>query len=258
MSFDRAKLIQIALQGKSEAGDVTGLSSGYAAWKVADPSTLGDWTTYNVDKANQMLDEAGYVRGADGVRTNPDGTPWNHELVMVNGFSDWLAVAPTLKDNLEAIGFKITINNYDPGQAIGNWFMGNFEMSLFFGMDADTPYNYYRNAMSSETYHPVGEMTGMGQNMWRIVVPEAEPELQKFATSGDPAVQKAAAEALQKIFADSAPVIPMWHAPTFYCYSDAQVSGWASAENPLGRAFPAGGTQITEALFQMVAWGPKK
>ena len=44
-------------------------SHGYAAWKVADPSKLGDWTTYNADKANQMLDAAGYKKGADGIRT---------------------------------------------------------------------------------------------------------------------------------------------------------------------------------------------
>jgi peptide/nickel transport system substrate-binding protein len=31
MSFDREKLIQIALQGKSSPSDVTGLSDGYAA-----------------------------------------------------------------------------------------------------------------------------------------------------------------------------------------------------------------------------------
>ncbi|OGO25998.1 MAG: hypothetical protein A2136_08780 [Chloroflexi bacterium RBG_16_54_11] len=257
MSFDREKLIQIALQGKSSPSDVTGLSDGYAAWKIDDPRTLGTWTDFNVDEANKMLDDAGYTKNADGVRTNADGTPWSFELLMVNGFSDWLAVAPTLKDNLESIGFDITINNYDPGQTFGKWFVGDFQMSLYFGIDADTPYTYYRNIMSSETFHPVGEQTGFGQNFWRVVVPAADEQLNIFASTGDVEVQKAAALELQKIFADNAPVIPLWHAPTFYCYSDAQVGGWANADNPFGRVMPIGDNASSEQLLQMVAWTAK-
>ena len=258
MSFDREKLIQIALQGKSSPSDVTGLSDGYAAWKIDDPRSLGTWTDLNVDEANAMLDDAGYVKGTDGVRTNADGTPWDFELLMVNGFSDWLAVAPTLKENLESIGFEITINNYDPGQTFGKWFVGDFQMSLYFGIDADTPYTYYRNIMSSETFHPVGEQTGFGQNFWRVVVPEADEQLSIFASSGDIEVQKAAALELQKIFADNAPVIPLWHAPTFYCYSDAQVSGWANEDNPFARVMPIGDNASSEQLLQMVAWTAKQ
>ncbi len=257
MSFDREKLIQIAVQGASQPSDVTGLSGAYIQWKPADTSTLGTWTDYDVAKANQMLDDAGYTKGADGVRLNKDGTPWDVELLMINGFSDWLAVAPTLQEELQAIGFKITINNYDVPVAFGMWFNGTFQMSLFFGSDANTPYTYYRNMMSSTTYKPVGTGTGMGQNMWRVVVPEADPILNDFAGTGDLDQQKADALKLEQLFADYAPVIPMWHAPTFYCYSDAKVSGWASADNPIARVMPAGGTQIAEVLLQMVAWKPK-
>jgi peptide/nickel transport system substrate-binding protein len=257
MSFDREKLIEIALQGKSSPSDVTGLSEGYAAWKVEDPTTLGNWTDFNPDEANKMLDEAGYVMGTDGVRPNKDGSRWSFELLMVNGFSDWLAVAPTLKDNLESIGFEVTINNYDPGQTFGKWFVGDFDMSLYFGIDADTPYTYYRNIMSADTYKPVGEATGFGQNIWRVVVPAADEQLAIFASTGDAEVQKQAALELQKIFADNAPVVPLWHAPTFYCYSNAQVGGWASEDNPFVRAMPIGTNSTGEQLIQMVSWKAK-
>jgi len=70
-------------------------------------------------------------------------------------------------------------------------------------------------------------------------------------------VHKAAALELQKIFADNAPVIPLWHAPTFYCYSDAQVGGWANADNPFGRVMPIGDNASSEQLLQMVAWTAK-
>ena len=72
MALDRQRIVTVAISGYSHPADVTGLSDGYAAWKVADPSKLGDWTTYNADKANQMLDAAGYKKGA---RRHPHHRP---------------------------------------------------------------------------------------------------------------------------------------------------------------------------------------
>jgi len=56
-------------------------------------------------------------------------------------------------------------------------------------------------------------------------------------------MQKQAAMDLQKIFADNAPVIPMYYAPTFYCYNDKNVTGWPTADNPYAYPMPiSGGT----------------
>jgi peptide/nickel transport system substrate-binding protein len=260
MCFDRNRIIQLANQGSSIPADITGLANeGYVGWKVADLATLGEnWATYDVAKANQTLDAAGYAKGADGIRTNKDGTPWKFELPMVNGFTDWLAIAPTLKEELEAIGFSIDVVNYDPGQWFGKLFPGDFQMSMFFGTEADTPYNYYRNIMSQQTFKPVGEPTGFGQNFWRVVVPDAEAPLEKFASTSDSAVQHEAAIELQKIFAANAPVIPLFTAGTFYVWSDAKVSGWADANNQFTRPMPIGQNATSEQLIQMVSWGPKK
>jgi len=55
MSFDREQLILVAFQGKTTAADITGLSSGYAAWKVEDLSTLGDnWATSAITGRRSM------------------------------------------------------------------------------------------------------------------------------------------------------------------------------------------------------------
>ena len=241
MAFNREQLIDVALQGASTPADVTGLSAGYKAWKVEDPTTLGDWTEYNPDKANTMLDEAGYAKDADGFRTNLDGSPIAVELLMVNGFSDWLAVAPMMKQQLEAIGLNVTINSYDVPIAFDKWMKGDFDMSLFFGMTADLPYGYYRNIMASETLLPIGEAAGLGVNMWRYSNPAADAALEKFATTGDIAVQKEAAIELQKIMADDAPIIPMWHAATFYCYNDSKITGWATEEDQYTYPMPIAG-----------------
>ena len=99
MAIDRDQIMQVAFNGKAEASDVTGLSNVYKSWKVADPTTLGDWTTYNADKAKKMLDDAGYKVGADGFRTNKDGSPIALKLTMVQGFTDWISAGEIMIQN---------------------------------------------------------------------------------------------------------------------------------------------------------------
>lgn len=242
MAFDREALIELAVQGATTPSDVTGLSSGYAAWKVEDPSTLGTWMDYDPDEANAMLDEAGYAKDEDGYRTNLDGSPIEVELLMVNGFSDWLAVAPLMKQELEAIGLNVTINSYDVSVAFDKWMKADFDMSLYFGNAADSPYTYYYNIMASDAVVPVGETAGLGVNMWRFASEEADVALEKFASTSDFDVQKEAAIELQEIMAEEAPVIPVWHAATFYCYNDSEVKGWANEEDPYTIPVPIGGS----------------
>jgi peptide/nickel transport system substrate-binding protein len=260
-SFDREKLSQIGSQGLGKPADITGIAdAAYKGWKVDDVNSLGveNWCTYDPAKANQMLDAAGYAKGADGIRTNKDGTPWVVELPMVNGFANWIAIAPTLKEELEAIGFSINIVNYDPGQWFGKLFMGDFAMTVFFGLDGETPYQFYRNAMSQQTFRPVGQPTSFMENFGRVVVPEAEAALQKFSTSTDPAVQHEAAIELQKLHAQYAPDIPLFTSQSYGTYNAAKVGGWASADNQICWPMCMGQNALSMQLIQMTSWGPAK
>jgi peptide/nickel transport system substrate-binding protein len=234
MAFDRVKLIDIALQGGSVPTDLTGMNDAYAKYKVTDLSILGDnWVTYDPDTANQWLDEAGYAIGTDGYRTNKDGSPMELEMIEVNGFTDWLAVAPLMKQELEAIGLNVVMNTYDAAVAFDKWFKGDFDMSLSFGnLGTPTLYAWMSNAMSESTVKPVGEATTFGVNPWRFSDPAAEPWLEVLATNPDEEAQLEAAVELQKLFAQDAPFIPMWSQPTFLCYSTARFTGFPSADNP--------------------------
>ena len=230
MAFNRDQMIQIAFQGTTHAADVTGLSDGFAAWKPSDVASLGNWTSYNVDAANKALDAAGYKKGADGIRTTPDGTKMNYEFMMINGFTDWIAVAPTIVSNLKAIGIGATVKNYDFPVGFGKWQQGNFDMSLFFGVQAPTPYTVYQDYMSKDTVVPVGQTANA--NYSRVAIPAADPILAQLAATSDPAQQKTLSQQLMKVFADNAPVVPMWPQPTFDEYSTKRYTGWPTKDDP--------------------------
>jgi peptide/nickel transport system substrate-binding protein len=230
MSFNRPQMIQIAFQGTTHPADVTGLSDGFAAWKPADVASLGNWTTYNVDEANKMLDTAGYKKGGDGIRTTSDGTKMSYEFLMINGFTDWIAIAPTIVSNLKAIGIQATVKNYDFPVGFGKWQQGTFDLSLFFGVQAPTPYTVYYDYMSKGTVAPVGQTANA--NYSRVAVAAADPLLEQLATTADPAQQKTLSQQLMKVFADNAPVIPMWPQPTFDEYSTKRFTGWPTKDDP--------------------------
>lgn len=253
MALDRQRMVQVALSGYSKPADVTGL--GDSTWKVADPAALGDWTTYNADKANQMLEDAGYKKGADGIRTTPDGKRMSYSLLMVNGFSDWISAGQIMVPNLKAVGIELTQKMIDPGAYFGIHPSGDWDVALWFGYASPTPYDFYRKVLSKSTVAAPGQMSPMA-NFQRYASPKGDELLAQWAGTADIAKQKEIANELQKVFADEAPVIPLWPAPVYLLASSKSFTGWPSAENPYAFGFP-NGALYPEQLIVMTTIKPK-
>jgi peptide/nickel transport system substrate-binding protein len=252
MALDRQRMVTVALSGYSKPADVTGL--GDTTWKVADPSKLGDWTTYNPTKANQMLDQAGYKKGSDGIRTTPDGKRMSFSLLMVNGFSDWISAGQIMVPNLKAIGIELTQKMIDPGAYFGTHPTGDWDVALWFGYQSPTPYGFYRNVMSKATVAPAGQPTGA--NFARYASAKADDLLSQWANTTDAAKQKDLAQQLQQVFADEAPVIPLWPAPVFELYSTKTFTGFPDKDNAYAYGFPQGAL-YPEELIVMTTIKPK-
>ena len=55
---------------------------------------------FDVAKANQLLDAAGYPKGADGLRTNKDGSPLDVNFDVQAGYIDFQAMADVVVQGL--------------------------------------------------------------------------------------------------------------------------------------------------------------
>ncbi|MCB0906019.1 MAG: ABC transporter substrate-binding protein [Nocardioidaceae bacterium] len=97
-AIDRDQLIQRAYQGAGEPG-TTIIPPAYTGYRWDPPADVA--FTFDLDKAGQLLDEAGYTLGSDGKRTLPDGTPIGTlrlaartdsptSLSTMNYFKEWL------------------------------------------------------------------------------------------------------------------------------------------------------------------------
>jgi peptide/nickel transport system substrate-binding protein len=246
MAINRDQIVQVAFSGKAAAADVTGLSSAYQAWKVADPSALGDWTTYNSTKAGQMLEDAGYKLGADGFRTNKDGSPMLFKLTMVQGFTDWISAGEIMVQNWKDIGVNVETNMIDAGAFFGSVPMGDYQIALWFGYTSPTPYGQYMNMMGSASVVPWGQFTMV--NFAHYGSPAADALLAEFASTNDQAKQIEAAHKLQQIFADEAPVIPLWSGLDWAIFNNEYFTGWPTQENNYSLAFPQGGVDPEQLI----------
>ena len=76
IATDRQQIIDTVLAGYGvpSATLLTPLSAPYMNTDITPPA-------YDLDAANKVLDDAGYKRGADGIRVGPDGSKFEWEVI---------------------------------------------------------------------------------------------------------------------------------------------------------------------------------
>lgn len=236
MAINREQIAMIGEGGVVQPADVTGLTSLYAPWKVSDPASLGDWATYNVDKANELLDAAGLTRGADGIRTLPDGTPMRYSVAVLPA-PNWLADLQVAAENLKEVGIELTVQ---PQPNYPEWLMaqktGNYDM-MFSIVDGNaTPYRFYRMTMSSDLLQPEG--TPAEGNYTRYAGGAADELLAQFAAATDPEEQKQIAAELQQVFAQEVPAVPLVPLGGMGLVNTSRLTGFPTADNYYASAEP--------------------
>jgi peptide/nickel transport system substrate-binding protein len=236
MAIDRQLLVDVAAYRYSRPADATALSDAYAAWHNADIGSSGDWVRFNVERANALLDEAGYPRGDDGVRRLADGSPWKYDILTVSGSSDWVRASQVIARGLNAVGIDASVRVYE----FGAWFQrvqkGEFDLSLGWSFEGPTPYLFYRWLMSSATVKPIGQ-TSHG-NWHRYGSGAADSALAAFELESDPEGQRQLSDELQLIFAAEAPAIPLYPNPSWAEYNTSRFEGFPSEENPYADPSP--------------------
>lgn len=236
MAIDREQIVKVAMQGYSRPSDATALSDAYEKWRNPKAIEAGDWVKLDLAKANALLDEAGFKKGEDGVRKGPDGTPLTYDVNVVTGWSDWVRAVQIITTNLKQIGVQATLRSYD----FGAWFekiqKGEFDLSIGWSSEEPTPYNLYRDLMGSFTYRPVGEMAA--RNWHRFKSEKADQLFQAFEATADAAEQKRLADEMQVLFVETAPVIPLFPAPSWGEFSTKRFTGFPSKENPYAKLSP--------------------
>ncbi|NYI95008.1 peptide/nickel transport system substrate-binding protein [Streptomonospora nanhaiensis] len=106
-------------------------------WEPGDDDPLG----FDVEAANEMLDEAGYERGDDGVRVSPDGDRLELRLHVHNDRPDYVAMGRLIDERLADIGIEIDNQTVDPGVLSDALYNGTYDL-IFTGWSVNPDPDY--------------------------------------------------------------------------------------------------------------------
>ncbi len=113
MAMDRQAMVDIAGYGYPTINKYpSGLGRGYHAWNNPEADAqYGKFTEYNVEGAAALLAEAGYKDSdGDGFVETPSGKPIQFDLIVPNGWTDWVNTVQLAVEGLHEAGVNASVS----------------------------------------------------------------------------------------------------------------------------------------------------
>ena len=175
---------------------------------------------FDLDKANQLLEEAGWVMGADGIRVAkgakyaPDGTRLSLELQGYTAFDPLQLTEEFIVENLKKAGIEARIQNYDFSIIFGTYednsprMIGDYDMLIFDRGFTTEPQGYVFDAYHSSRIPSDADPTG--GNYLRWVNPEVDAALEVAGSSFDTQTRKDAYCKIGQAVIDDVPQVYLY------------------------------------------------
>src|ERR1700733_4472635 len=211
-AINRQKASTIGEYGYEPASNQSGIvTPTFSSWlDTSQAATYGNNYAYNPAKAISVLEKAGYKRGSNGIFTSPSGQPLSFNLVNNGGFSDWVASAQTVIQDLKAVGIQVTAENLAATTYDNDIFTGKFDLGYWAETGGPSPFYELRQWLYGPNSAPIGKSAG--SNFSRYSNPATDALINQYAQTTDPATQKSIVDQLQKVMLSDVPVIPITEA----------------------------------------------
>ena len=174
------------------------------------------WSGQDINGANALLDQAGWVRGADGIRAK-GGVRLSFRVECPEGWSDWNAALEVVAQAGSRLGMDIT--TYFPQAPIwtDDLQSGNFDIIMNSppGPGMDAPWNRARWVMSSDILSPPGQLNLIG-NFGRWQNARATALVNELASETTDAGKKRIWTELNQIYLDEMPAVGLMYRPWLF------------------------------------------
>ena len=213
LAIDKKAIVDKLLFGKTSVAS-SPVPMGWAAYKP-NPSE------FNPTKAKQLLDEAGWRPGSDGIRAK-DGVKMQLTYSTTTGNALRERTQQVIQENLQSVGIGLEIRNLPSAVLLGQWAdnsprkRGNFDINMWTTNAGIDPHSHLFSYFHSSQI-PTEANRGDGFNYSRLIDPEVDKALEEAGATPDEAKRKAAYErAIKGIIASRAHI---------YLYNRLDVDG---------------------------------
>jgi peptide/nickel transport system substrate-binding protein len=240
-AIDRARVSKIGEYGYEPPGNQTGIvTPTFKSWLNAN---LAKQVTYNPAKAKQILTKAGY-KFSGGVFHTKSGKALSFTMINIGGYSDWVASAAIVIQNLKAIGIKVTASNLAATTYNNDNYTGKFDLS-YNGNEAGGPAPYYelRQELYSPNSAPIGKTAS--SNWERYYNKKVDRLIEAYAATTSSAKQHAIVNQLEAAMVRDVPIIPITEGVDWYQYNTSSIAGWVTQQNPYAKP----------AAYEVPDWG---
>ena len=189
---------------------------------------------YNPAKAKQILTQAGYTQGGDGIFAK-GGKKLSFSVINIGGYSDWVASMSVIQQELKAVGIQITPQNLAQNDYLSRLYAGNYQLAYYAQTGGPTPYYEFRQWLYSANSAPIGK--NAASNWERYSNPATDKLLNDYAVTTDTATQHQIVNQLQQVVLSDVPYIPITGDVAWFQYNTASFTGWPTPSNPY--AMPA-------------------
>jgi len=239
-AIDRARVAKIGEYGYQPAANQTGVvTPTFKSWlKPGLNKVFG----FSPAKAKSILAKDGYKMKGGVMQKN--GKPLAFTMINIGGYSDWVASAQIVAQELKAVGINVTASNLSSTTYDNDVYTGRYQLA-YDGNEASGPTPYYelRNELYSSASAPIGKIAV--SNWERYSNPAVDKAIRKYATTTSLATQKKVVWQLEQAMVRDVPIIPITEGVDWYEYNTSTLGGWVTSKNQYAQP----------AAFAVPDWG---
>jgi peptide/nickel transport system substrate-binding protein len=183
--------------------------------------------------AKQVLQQAGYVLGSDGLFRTKSGQKLTIDITNPSSFTDYATGDQMIAGWLRKAGIDARF----VGQSVTAWSSdiatGNFQLTQHWSQTSVAPYQLYNDWLNSAqaTSNAAGDFE-------RLKDPQVDAQLAKLAADNSAADQARDVAPIEQYVANNLPIIPTVYGVVFDEYNTAKFTGWPSDANPYESGSP--------------------
>jgi len=238
-SLDRGAMSTQAENGYEAPANLAGLTANNSTFLESQYAT--PVTSPDLAKVAQYMQTGGYQK-VGGFYVDKSGKKITVKYDVPDDWSDWVAVAGIIKQNLQAAGFDGEINAISDDDYFTARSTGSFQALIGGFFSGPTPYYQYNTHLNSAND---AAKTG-GENWGHFASPQLNSLLAQYASTSDATQQKTLINQMEDFFYQQMPVVPLLDAANWYEYSTQHYTGWPSQSSPyaLGPTYDAPGNEV--------------